>query len=357
MGRLTLTVLLSFAQFEREVTGERIRDKIAASKKKGMWMGGFVPLGYDARNKKLIVNENEAEIVRHIYKRYTETGNINVIKAELDAENIMTKERTGRAKARWGQKPFTKGGLYRMLQNPIYIGMIAHKEKTYPGEHAAIIDKDLWDRVQHRINTNRVRRRDGTHAKEPSLLAGLLFDDQGRRLTPSHATKGERRYRYYVTPSDALAAASPDRRAWRIPAHEIESLVRVEILALLKSHSRLDAALDLRSASSEERLRVYQAATARADALEQALPAAFRPFLTSLTKRITIRPDRIDLEIHQARLKAAIHKEKLDGAEFSNAGRDKAIGPTYSLHIDTRIKRCGGETKLVLLGDDQSERL
>jgi DNA invertase Pin-like site-specific DNA recombinase len=198
MGRLTLNVLLSFAQFEREVTGERIRDKIAASKKKGMWMGGFVPLGYDARDKKLIINPGEANIVRRIFDRYAETENIDLIKAELDAEDIRTKERTGRAKARWGERPFTKNGLYRMLQNQIYIGRITHKENSYRGEHKAIIDQDLWEQVQQRLDRNRTHRRNGATAKKASLLASLLFDDRGRGFTPSHATKGSRRYRCRV---------------------------------------------------------------------------------------------------------------------------------------------------------------
>jgi DNA invertase Pin-like site-specific DNA recombinase len=253
MGRLTLNVLLSFAQFEREVTGERIRDKIAASKKKGMWMGGFVPLGYDARDRKLIVNPGEAEIVRRIFHRYAEIGNIDLIQAELDAEGIRTKERTGKAKARWGERPFTKNGLYRMLQNRIYIGQITHKENSYRGEHKAIIDQDLWDRVQQRLNGNRIQRRNGASAKEASLLAGLLYDEQGRRLTPSHATKGSRRYRYYVTPTDPLATSSPNQRAWRLPANEIEELVRLEIIGLLQSTTRLGHVLDLRSATPEDR--------------------------------------------------------------------------------------------------------
>ncbi len=144
MGRLTLNVLLSFAQFEREVTGERIRDKIAASKKKGMWMGGFVPLAYDARDRKLVVNPEEAEIVRRIFRRYAETGDIDLIKAELDAEGVRTKVRTGKAKSRWGQRPFTKNCLYRMLQNEIYIGRIAHKKASYPGEHKANREARAW---------------------------------------------------------------------------------------------------------------------------------------------------------------------------------------------------------------------
>jgi DNA invertase Pin-like site-specific DNA recombinase len=357
MGRLTLNVLLSFAQFEREVTGERIRDKIAASKKKGMWMGGFVPLGYDARDRKLIVNPGEAEIVRRIFHRYAEIGNIDLIQAELDAEGIRTKERTGKAKARWGERPFTKNGLYRMLQNRIYIGQITHKENSYRGEHKAIIDQDLWDRVQQRLNGNRIQRRNGASAKEASLLAGLLYDEQGRRLTPSHATKGSRRYRYYVTPTDPLATSSPNQRAWRLPANEIEELVRLEIIGLLQSTTRLGHVLDLRSATPEDRLRIHQASAARARALKDASQHVVRGFLVSVLERITMRNDAIDLEIHPSRLKAAILREDAEGPAQSKTIDDEVNELSHCIRIDTRLKRCGGEIRLVLLGDDQQERL
>ena len=357
MGRLTLNVLLSFAQFEREVTGERIRDKIAASKKKGMWMGGFVPLGYDARARKLIINPGEAELVQRIFHRYAETGDIDLIKAELDAEDIRTKERTGRAKARWGERPFTKNGLYRMLQNQIYIGRITHKENSYRGEHKAIIDEDLWDRVQQRLSTNRIRRRNGAFAKEASLLAGLLFDDQGRRLTPSHASKGSRRYRYYVTPSDAPATSTPNQRAWRLPAHEIELIVRSNILDLMKSPARLDDVLGLGALSPERKLETYQSAAARADALEHAQPTALRAFLVSVLAQITIRPDAVDLQVQTADFRAAIHCNVKDTTAPSIDGRDGQDEPIYRLRIHTRLKRCGGEMRLVLLGDDQEESL
>jgi site-specific DNA recombinase len=357
MGRLTLNVLLSFAQFEREVTGERIRDKIAASKKKGIWMGGFVPLGYDARDRKLIVNPDEAKIVRRVFSRYAETADIGLIKQELDAEGIRTKARTGKAKARWGEKPFTKNCLYRMLQNEIYLGRITHKKASYPGEHTAIIDKKLWDEVQQRLGAHRIRRRTGGTAKESSLLTGLLFDEQGRRLTPSHATKGQRRYRYYVTPGQALCGSAPDQRPWRIPAKEIEDLVKREILAVLQSSTRLDHVLDLRSATPEERLKTYQASTALAQGLKEASPPILRGFLLSVLKRITVRQDALDLEIHPSGLNVAALCGAKEGTIQSNTGDTAVDAPTHRLQIKTRLKRCGGEIRLVLLGDSQEERL
>ncbi len=189
MGRLTLNVLLSFAQFEREVTSERIRDKIAASKKKGLWMGGVVPLGYDVKDKKLVVNAEEAETVCHIYRRYAKLGSIRALKDELDRDGIVSKLRVDRFGRQTGGKPLARGALYLMLQNRIYRGEIVHKDKSYPGEHRAIVAQDLWERVQARLVENRVERRIGGWAKSPSLLAGLLHDDKGDPMTPSHAVK------------------------------------------------------------------------------------------------------------------------------------------------------------------------
>src|ERR1700704_6123996 len=184
MGRLTLNVLLSFAQFEREVTGERIRDKIAASKKKGMWMGGMPPLGYRASDHKLIVIDSEAETVRHIFRRYAALGSVRLLQEELEAQGIRSKRWTSTTGRRWGGKPIVRGALYRMLQNRIYRGEIVHKDQHYSGEHTPIVDEALWGDVQTKLDTNAVERRSGATTKNASLLAGLLFDGQGHRMTP-----------------------------------------------------------------------------------------------------------------------------------------------------------------------------
>ncbi len=214
MGRLTLNVLLSFAQFEREVTGERIRDKIAASKKKGMWMGGNLPLGYDSPDRKLIVNPTEAETVRHIFRRYAALRSVRSLKAELDAEGIVNKVRVSKTGRTSGGKPFGRGALYHLLQNRIYIGEITHKDESYPGQHDVIIDNDLWDEVQVTLEFNRVERKHGTNAKNPSLLTGILFDEKGNRLTPSHAAgKAGRRYRYYISAPAPHRSVSRPRKS------------------------------------------------------------------------------------------------------------------------------------------------
>jgi DNA invertase Pin-like site-specific DNA recombinase len=189
MGRLTLNVLLSFAQFEREVTGERIRDKIAASKKKGMWMGGVPPLGYTVRDRKLIIVESEAETVRHIFRRYAALGSVRLLKAELETHGIAGKRWTSASGRSWGGRPIGRGALYLILQNRLYRGDVVHKDQSYPGEHEAIIAPALWDAIQARLAENAVERGIGVRVKNLSLLAGLLFDGEGHRMTPTHAVK------------------------------------------------------------------------------------------------------------------------------------------------------------------------
>jgi site-specific DNA recombinase len=199
MGRLTLNILLSFAQFEREVTGERIRDKIAASKKKGLWMGGQPPLGYDVKDRKLIINEAEAKTVQSIFKRYVELKSVRLLKAELDDLGVVSKIRKASDGSRYGGKLLARGALYLMLQNRIYRGEIVHKSKSFPGEHGALIERALWDKVQAILVENRVDRDNGGTGHEPSLLAGIVFDKLGNRMSPTHANKRGVRYRYYVS--------------------------------------------------------------------------------------------------------------------------------------------------------------
>src|SRR6266849_108492 len=225
MGRLTLNVLLSFAQFEREVTGERIRDKIAASKKKGMWMGGNVPLGYDASERTLVINPAEAETVRCIFALYRELGCVRRVKEKADRLGLSTKRNTTAGGIERGGRSFSRGHIYNLLSNPIYIGEIAHKGQLYPGQHPALIDTETWTAVRDRLATKASAHRRKADAAEPSLLAGVLVDAWGERFTPSHAVKKGRRYRYYVSGA-LIAEAGPDRaQGWRLPAQEIEDTV------------------------------------------------------------------------------------------------------------------------------------
>jgi DNA invertase Pin-like site-specific DNA recombinase len=233
MGRLTLNVLLSFAQFEREVTGERIRDKIAASKKKGIWVGGVVPLGYAVKDKKLIVNEEEAATVRMVFERYLALGSLPALQKELKGQGIVTRVRTLSSGRTIGGGPLTNGPLAYMLRNRLYLGEINHRDESYPGEHPAILDPALFDAVQAKLNGNKLARRQNS-APSQALLLGKLYDDRGNRMTPSYAIKKGVRYRYYV--SSVLAQGRKDEAGSisRVAATEIETLVLKAIARAVK---------------------------------------------------------------------------------------------------------------------------
>jgi site-specific DNA recombinase len=223
MGRLTLNILLSFAQFEREVTAERIRDKIRASRMKGMWMGGTVPLGYEVRDRKLVVHEAEAAIVGTIFERFVEIGSATVLARELRKEGACTKR----------GNPIDKGYLYKCLNNPVYIGMAVHKGTAYPGEHKAIIDQALWDKVHAILGENARTRSARTRAQTPALLKGLIFGPSGAAMSPTHTRKGVRLYRYYVS-QDVLKRGPNACPVGRVPAAEIEAAVVGQLRAIFQ---------------------------------------------------------------------------------------------------------------------------
>jgi len=232
MGRLTLNVLLSFAQFEREVGAERVRDKIAASKKKGMWMGGVCPLGYDVRGRALVVNEAEAAVVRTIFETYLRLGSVLALEAELRGQGITSKLRTARTGEQTGGKPLSRGALYVMLRNALYVGRVPHAGQTYPGQHPPILDEETFARTEQLLNANTVARRaEISGAGEGPLLTGKLFDQHGRRMSPSYTSKGVKRYRYYISrPDDQKLCSEP---IVRVPAGELENTVIARLQALL----------------------------------------------------------------------------------------------------------------------------
>src|SRR5207302_415505 len=230
---------LHFAQFEREVTGERIRDKIAASKKKGMWMVGKVPLGYGASERTLVVNPAEAETVRRIFALYRELGSVRRVKEEADRLGLTTKSTTTANGNKRGGKPLSRGHIYSLLSNPIYIGQIAHKGQLYPGHHPALIDGETWIAVRDQLVANASRHQSKSTATEPSLLAGLLTDARGERLTPSHAVKNGRRYRYYLSAALITEAGTDRAQGWRLAATEIEDAVISILVAALTNPATL----------------------------------------------------------------------------------------------------------------------
>jgi DNA invertase Pin-like site-specific DNA recombinase len=223
MGRLTLNILLSFAQFEREVIGERVRDKIAASRARGMWMGGPVPLGYRVENRKLLVDEPAAATVRRVFEGFAEIGSGKRLLPILREEGLVTK--TGR--------PFDKGALYKLLVNRVYLGEAVHKGKAYPGEHQAIIPHALWDRVHAILSQSPRTRGHQSRSQNPALLRGLLFGSDGRAMSPSHTRKKGKLYRYYVSQT-VLQGGANDAAHMRLPAGEIEGIVMAQVRTLLR---------------------------------------------------------------------------------------------------------------------------
>ena len=238
MGRLTLNVLLSFAQFEREVTSERIRDKIAASKKKGMWMGGCVPLGYDLKDRKLLINAQEANTVQHIYRRYLELGCVRLLKEDLDRQAIYSK-----ARGQKGGRSFSRGTLYKILSNPIYIGQIRHKGTCHPGQHEAIIDQELWEQVQQHMASNSVEHKTRSRNTVSCPLTNKLFDVSGERLVPAYANKKGRRYRYYISQSLRADPKDASPNGWRLPGQEFEQVITHAALEVIHDDVAVTAAL------------------------------------------------------------------------------------------------------------------
>jgi len=313
MGRLTLNVLLSFAQFEREVGAERVRDKIAASKAKGLWMGGVVPLGYDAVDRKLRVNAEEAKVVRLLFDLYLCLGSVRQLQDECERRGLRTKRRITPDGGPSRGTTFSRGHLYSLLSNPIYAGRVRHKDRSYEGEHEAIIDTETWNKVQTQLEVNAGRKRGRASARHPNLLAGLLFTAEGVPFTASYAVNHGRRYRYYVErplviPSTLKAKPSGHQqngsanglqaKGWRLPVHEIESLVRKQLALFLREHGALLDALRLKRKSPDLVSALLARAAELADGLESGSFASCLEIVSALVRHITIAQDRVTIEIH-----------------------------------------------------------
>jgi len=343
MGRLTLNVLLSFAQFEREVTGERIRDKIAASKKKGMWMGGVPPLGYKCHDHKLIVSRREADTVRHVFSRYAALGSVRLLQRELAATGIRSKAWTSTAGRHWGGKPLARGALYTMLRNPIYRGRIVHKKQHYPGEHEAIIDEPLWEEVQSKLAANAVERTTGERARSPSLLAGLLYDGEGHRMTPSHAVKNGMRYRYYVSHPLVRNTRETAPEGLRIAAAEIEGIALTAVRDLLSSPGRLAEALGRLIETAGEQKQLLTRAREIAASWPDLSARQLRSVLAMLCRRVTVHRERVDIEVSRQGLYEFIRGE---AAAAGAAATDP--GHPLLLSFPTRLCRIGQGKRLVI---------
>ncbi|MEQ9518448.1 MAG: recombinase family protein [Parvibaculum sp.] len=333
MGRLTLNVLLSFAQFEREVTAERIRDKFKASKEKGMWMGGRPVLGFDIKDRKLIPNPNEIDRARYIFKTYLEVGSAMVLKERLDQEGIASKQWVTQKGKQAGGKPFTRGSLYGLLSNPIYVGKIRHKDKIYDGQHEAILDQSLWDRVQALLAKNRVVELNKKRAKSPSLLAGILAQEDGRPFKPSHSNKNGVKRRYYRHPSCTL------------PSNEIENVVLSQIKQLLSTPSQLAEILNI---EDQERLKALLAsANLRVTEMDAApRPMAFR----SILKQVIVGANELELHICPDRLKIFLSSDP--EADLIDSASDRA---PHIITLQTQLKRCGHGKKLIVRSESSAD--
>jgi len=334
MGRLTLNVLLSFAQFEREVTAERIRDKIAASKRKGMWMGGLPPLGYDVKDRALVVNEAEAETVRRIFRRYLDLGCVRALKAELDATGVVSKRRANGS----GGKSISRGALYELLRNPMYIGETRHKGERHPGMHEAILDRDAWDAVQDALDDNGGGKRSGASRSSARPLDGLLFDAQGRAMKPTHASRSvkagqgvvRRRYWYYASRSDG------DGPAMRMPAVELEGFVLRTLKVYLGDADHLAADLHRAGVPPTGIAEALKRATVLAsDAEDRIAP------LVDLVERIDLGRETIAIMLSS-------------GVLVSDPDRD---APGESVRIEAPLQtRQAGRAKPIVIGLDRRER-
>lgn len=317
MGRLTLNVLLSFAQFEREVTGERIRDKIAASKRKGMWMGGLPPVGYTPHERSLVIDEPQAQRVREIFRLYLELNCVRLLGKELLSRNWLTPARNSRRQGAGGNRPFSRGHLYRLLRNPIYIGRVPHRGESYEGNHPAIIDQQTWDAVQHRLEENRQGHRSQKNAVNPSLLTGLVFDTDGNRFTTSHSTKNSKRYRYYIQEIE-------DAKRIRVPAQDLESAVT----ECLKDRFTDEPWV---TTVTPEDAQIKQAAILKGEQLSRKLDQPSIELVRDLISKIVVHKEQ--LEIH-------IKLEMLCATKLQTV-----------THIPARLKRTGMAVRLIVQTD------
>jgi site-specific DNA recombinase len=329
---------LSFAQFEREVTGERIRDKIAASKKKGMWMGGNVPLGYDASERTLVINPAEAETVRRIFALYREFGCVRRVKEEADRLGLRTKCSTTTNGTERGGKPFSRCHLYTLLSNRIYTGHIAHKGDLHPGQQAALIDDETWSAVRDQLAANTSDHRRRAKAAEPSLLAGLLVDACGERLTPSHAVKKGRRYGYYVSAA-LITDAGTDRQGWRLAAREIEEAVMRILIDALTSPARLVQRFGSAAIVNGQTRKTIGRAADIAAALDGS-PVERAKLIRGLVEKVIIDEEMLTIKLRRGALVGDVPPSA------SEDGRDD----TVELTAIAAFTRRGAEIKLALPG-------
>jgi site-specific DNA recombinase len=349
MGRLTLNVLLSFAQFEREVTGERIRDKIAASKRKGMWMGGLVPLGFDLAARKLVPNPKEAELVCNIFSFYLEVGCVSKLASRLDREKIKSKTWVTKTGSRLGGVSFARGALYNLLRNRLYLGEIRHRDRWYLGEHPSIVPEELWNKVQAQLSNNLRIRRNRVRERASSLLTGLMEDANGNFFTPSFTIKSGRRYRYYVPQLAIKNPAGQYPAPSRLPAHEVETRVVERLHSFLGSDADVfDELSPAEEGPAAIRQLVDRAKKLAAD-WASLRPDKARDLLTSFIWRVVIHDNNIEVLVSRSALRRALDNgENIVAANPDVKRRAIDDSDLIRLTIEVKRRRCGGEVHLVV---------
>ncbi len=345
MGRLTLNVLLSFAQFEREVTGERIRDKIAASKRKGIWMGGPVPLGYEVIDRKLVPVPEEAERVRTIMLRYLEIRSVPALIEALQREGVITKVQSRTSGPHKGGIPFRRGSLFYLLKNPVYRGKIVHKDQVYDGEHEPIVDEDLWDTVQAQLNEKAPARERPTNDPQQAMLRGLLTDPHGRPMVPTYTTKRSRRYAYYETRKDLARPADPP--ATRFGQGQLERHLIVQFTGLLEDEHALRRLSGIEEAGPLRTMFAMGRLLASQFALQALRDTAMRSLIASMQ----VHSERIDVVLNPDALAIVT----LGALNWSIPPPDRKPFREAKLRID--VESIGGklDTKLVRLIADACE--
>ena len=338
MGRLTLNMLLSFAQFEREVTAERIRDKIAASKRKGMWMGGSVPLGYWVHERKLIVEPHEAATVQRIFAGYLELGSVRLLQQQLEQAGTVGKS---------GQ-PLGRGPLYHLLQNRIYRGEVSHKGSVYPGQHEAIVDQALWEAVQRRLAEQRANTQNRPRASGQGPLAGLLFDATGDKLVSTYASKGGRRYRYYTSRRLVTGLRAEASNAIRVPADQVERLIVQRVEMLLGDHAGLFGALREKGLLPEGTKDQQRILLGAADLAKRWSGTAQAAMLQGLLHRVTLHPEHLEVLIALRVLRALLMGDASAGKSGDQDSDEPE--PLTSLLIPARLRRTGKEIAIVIDG-------
>lgn len=314
-------------------------------------MGGTVPLGYDVKSRKLVVNSAEAEQVREIYRQYLKLGCVSKLKAYLDRQGIRSKERVSRAGRKTGGAAYFRGALYKLLQNRIYLGEIHHRGQVYRGEHEAIVPRELWEKVQRRLEANNNAQSNGQRARHPSLLVGLLFDDRGNRFTPAHAVKNGKRYRYYVSQAAIKNPGNSHRGPIRIPAGEIESLICSRLQSFLNSPTEVINTLGLPRDGAASTQAILAAAKESAKRLDVAPPADRRAFIRSLTTRIVIHGQKIQILLNKHQVRNA-----LLGNTMHVVVKPQTNGNGFcSLEIKACLRRSGREARLVLPSECSTE--